>query len=256
MPNNIKRYSPNTSVLMPCLNAGQTLAEAVGSVQAQDYQDWELIIADDGSEDNSPEIIRELASEDARIRFLPPPASGGRTGAANTRNRALKVAQGRYIAFLDADDLWRPEKLSLQLEAMEAEGVPFCCSAYDVHQQGRGTFTRHVPKYLTRQTLLRGNLVGCLTAIYDSEQLGKQPMPDIRMRHDYALWLHLLTLSPVMIGIDKVLADHRRRPGSLSSGYFQASLATWKMLKNQAGLGVLGATYTTAMHSIRRLWRG
>lgn len=250
----ISPRTPAVSVLMPCLNAGRALTDAVASVQAQDFEDWELIIADDGSDDGSVEVMQRLASEDSRIRCLL--NADVRTGAARTRNRALDDAQGRYIAFLDADDSWRPHKLSTQLDVMATEKVPFCCSAYEVRQPGRVAYTRHVPRQMTRGDLLKGNKVGCLTAIYDSEQLGKQPMPDIRMRHDYALWLHLLTLTPVVIGINTVLADHHRRSGSLSSNPVQATFATWKMLKDQAGLGLIGATGATVLHATRRLWSG
>lgn len=244
----------SVSILMPCLNAGKTLGDTVSSVRAQDHEEWELIIADDGSDDGSAEVVQALASEDSRIKYLP--WASERSGAAKARNRALGYAQGRYIAFLDADDSWRPHKLSTQLDVMTTENVPFCCSAYEVRQPGRVAYTRHVPRQMTRGDLLKGNKIGCLTAIYDSEQLGKQPMPDIRMRHDYALWLHLLTLTPVVIGINTVLADHHRRSGSLSSNPLQATFATWKMLKDQAGLGLLGATGATVLHATRRFWNG
>ena len=129
---------PMVSVLMPCLNAADTLVEAIASVQAQDRDDWELIIADDGSQDESPHIARRLAQADPRLTVLPAPEGSAASGAAAARNRALAVAQGRYIAFLDADDLWRPHKLTHQFYAITAAGgAAFCCSAYEVHRPGR-----------------------------------------------------------------------------------------------------------------------
>lgn len=247
---------PAVSVLMPCLNAAATLEAAVASVRAQVWTDWELIIADDGSQDDSLQRARALAQQDVRITVLPAPHGTQRGGAAATRNRALEVARGRYIAFLDADDTWRPAKLARQIEAMETSGAAFCCSAYDVHRFGRTPYTRPVPARMRRDDLLRGNRVGCLTAIYDAQTLGKQPMPDIPMRHDYALWLHLLTLTPAVIGVNEVLADHHRRPGSLSAGPLHASLATWRMLRRQAGLGPLSAARAVLWHSAGRIWRG
>lgn len=246
--------TPAVSVLMPCLNGAAHLAAAIASVQAQEVPDWELIIADDGSTDDSAKIAWACAAEDPRIRPLPVP-DGGRTGAAATRNRALAQARGRYVAFLDCDDLWRPAKLARQLEAMAATGAPFCCSAYALHRPGRAPHVRDVPTRMDRAALLRGNRVGCLTAIYDRAALGPQPMPDIPMRHDYALWLHLLTLTPYVIGVNEVLADHHRRPGSLSAGVLRPTWATWTMLRHQAGLGRGKASQALAWHLTRRLWQ-
>ena len=247
--------APAVSVLMPCRNGAAHLTAAVASVQAQEVADWELIIADDGSVDDSRDIARALAAQDPRIRPLPA-LDTGPTGAAAARNRALVQARGRYVAFLDCDDLWRPIKLGQQLAAMTATGAAFCCSAYAVHRPGRAPRIRHVPARMDRAALLRGNRVGCLTAIYDREALGAQPMPDIPLRHDYALWLHLLTLTPHVIGVDTVLADHHRRPGSLSGGLLRPTWATWTMLRSEAGLNRGAAGLALARHLGGRLWRG
>lgn len=247
---------PAVSVLMPCLNAAETLAKAVASVQAQSYANWELVIADDGSTDDSAALALALAGDDPRVRALPAPANAQRTGAAAARNRALDAARGRYIAFLDADDTWRPGKLDAQLTLMAQTGAGFSCCAYDVHREGHPPHTRHVPPVMTRSDLLRGNKIGCLTAIYDADQLGRHPMPDIAMRHDYALWLHLLTLTSDVVGVQTVQADHHRRAGSLSARPWPATVATWRMLRQQAGLGPVQAVRTVFLHSLARLLRG
>ncbi|MEM7470528.1 MAG: glycosyltransferase family A protein [Pseudomonadota bacterium] len=245
-------FRPMVSVLMPCRAGQESVVDAVASVRAQSFEDWELVIAQDGTIDD---VTRYLGNAiyDPRVKILDPVAYGS---AARARNGALARAQGRLVAFLDADDLWLPEKLDKQVTEMRRRKTAFCCSAYFVEKLGGKTIRRTPPETMTLQTLLRGNRVGCLTAIYDARQLGKQPMPDIKMRHDYALWLRLLSQTETCVGLPEVLAVHRRNPGSLSSNAFEATAATWSMLRTEAGLGYLGAGKTVLSHSIGRLMRG
>jgi glycosyltransferase involved in cell wall biosynthesis len=239
---------------MPCKNAAATIAASIASVQAQTLHSWELVAADDGSDDNTRDIVAQFAKNDPRIKLLN--YTGGRNGASAARNRALDQASGRYIAFLDSDDLWLPEKLETQIGEMQAQLSAFSCSAYRVRRNGKADIVRRPPSAITRRILLRGNRIGCLTAIYDSAVLGKQPMPDIPLRHDYALWLHLLTLTETALGLQQVLAIHHRRTGSLSSNVGRASLATWSMLRTEAGLNSLQAAHTLLRHLLGRILRG
>lgn len=245
---------PLVSVIMPCKNAAATIAEAIGSVLAQTLESWELLAADDGSDDGTQDIVARLAEHDSRIKLLS--QVSGLNGASFARNRALDLSSGRYIAFLDADDLWLPEKLSIQISEMEKRSSAFSCGAYWVRREGKDDFLRLPPPQITHRVLLKGNRIGCLTAVYDSTLLGKQPMPDIPLRHDYALWLNLLTLTEEAVGLQQPLAIHHRRPGSLSSNFGQVSLATWRMLRTEAGLSSLQATNTLVRHSLGRLFRG
>jgi glycosyltransferase involved in cell wall biosynthesis len=249
-----ERKQPLVTVLMPCKNAVATIGEAIRSVQEQTLQDWELIASDDGSDDGTQDVIASISEADPRITLLE--YQGRQRGASAARNRALDSATGRYIAFLDADDLWLPTKLEVQIGAMQSQSSPFSCSAYWVRRERRADLLRQPPKHLTRQLLLKGNRIGCLTVIYDSKVFGKQPMPDIPLRHDYALWLHLLKLTPTAIGLQEVLAIHHRHSGSLSSNIFRASLATWHMLRTEAGLPPLAAANTLMRHLLGRIYRG
>lgn len=245
---------PLVSILMPCLNAAKTIAEAIQSVQKQTLQDWELLVADDASSDESCRLIQDMAAEDSRIVFLD--HATHQTGAAATRNRALSMAKGRYIAFLDADDLWMPRKLDQQLAFMKAHGAAFSHTSYVVRRGYRADYVRTAPVKLTRETLLRGNRIGCLTVLYDTMKLGKQPMPEIPKRHDYALWLHLLNITPFAVGLPQPLAIHQRKRGSLSANPFGSTYATFSMLHNQAGLTRSNALNATSCHVAGRLIRG
>ncbi len=245
---------PWVSVLMPCQNAGPTVAAAIQSVQNQTFQDWELLVADDSSSDDSAAIIREIAAQDRRVIPLESPAN--KTGAAATRNHALFHAKGRFIAFLDADDLWLPSKLERQLDFMQTHGTAFSHTSYYVRRTGQADYIRAAPEVSTRKTLLWGNRIGCLTAVYDTKQLGKQPMPDIPKRHDYALWLHLLKLTPTAAGLAEPLAIHHRQKGSLSSNPWSSTRATCHMLHTQAGLSRPAAIQATLRHVARRVLHG
>ncbi len=245
---------PLVSVLMPCRDGARTVAAAISSVQNQSLSDWELLIADDGSRDESQSIVRQLSAQDRRIKLLA--GRGAAKGAAAARNHALAKAQGRYIAFLDADDLWMSEKLKHQLTFMELHRAAFTCTNYVVRRHKRRDYIRSVPEQITRKTLLRGNRIGCLTAIYDTGILGKQPMPEAMRRHDYALWLHLLRLTPFANGIPEPLAVHHRQHGSLSANPWTSTRATFHMLRSEAGLSLPVALKSTAYHVARRTLLG
>lgn len=239
---------------MPTLNAAAFLARAVASVRTQTRRDWELIIADDGSTDATPVLARTLADEDPRIRVLAAPETGPR-GAAAARNRAIAVARGRYLAFLDADDEWLPDKLARQLGWMEAEGLALTYTGFWREQAGARREVR-VPARVDRQELLRGNVIGVLTAICDRAQLGQMAMPLLPLRQDYAFWLDLLHRTEAAYGLQAPLAVYHVTPGSLSANRWKATCGTWRMYREHVGLGRLRTGWYLASHLIRRLARG
>ena len=172
--------TPLVSVVTPVWNAAATLRATVASVRAQTLPDWELTLVDDASTDGSREIARALAAEDARIRLLVRERNGG---AAAARNDAIRAARGRLVAFLDADDRWYPEKLARQAEFMAGHGHALVFSAYRrVDAAGRPLGVVRPPPRVSREQLLRGNVIGCLTAVYDSAVFGRAEMPEIRRR--------------------------------------------------------------------------
>jgi len=243
---------PTVSIIMPVYNAETTLKKAVASVLAQCFQAWELLLIEDGSQDGSAEICARLACQDDRIRLLWQP---GNTGAAAARNAGLTAARGRYIAFLDADDRWFENKLQRQLAFMHETGTVF---AYSGFWRVRGS-ERHqvrVPERVTRADLLRGNVIGCLTAIYDREYFGTLQMPLLQMRHDFAFWLLLLEHCDEARGIDEPLAIYRVHQHSLTAGRRQAMQATWHMYRTHLGLPTWQSAWYMSNHLVRRCLRG
>jgi glycosyltransferase involved in cell wall biosynthesis len=241
--------APAVTVVTPVRNAAATLAEAGGSVLAQDMPAWEMILVDDGSIDESRARILELAAADDRLR---PILWDDNRGSAAARNAAIAAARGRFIAFLDADDRWRPEKLVRQLGYMEATGAVFTFTAYRrIDAAGRALGRVGVPARVTHGALLKGTVIGCLTAVYDAAHFGRVAMPDLPRRQDYGLWLRLLAAGGEAHGIDEELADYRVHPGSLSAGKLAAAAATWRLYREAEGLGRARAGWYLA-HNLAR----
>ena len=243
---------PAVSVLMPIYNAEATLARSVASVRAQSLRDWELLLIDDGSTDGSAALAARLALGDPRIWALVP---GGNRGAAAARNLGLVQARGRHIAFLDADDRWHPEKLSRQLAFMVETGAALSYTAYlRVDPEDRLIAHQRAWPVLDYRAMLGPNRMGCLTVIYDRARLGDQPMPEIPLQHDYALWLRLLRLGGPARGLDEPLACCRIARGSLSSDKAAAVRDIWRVWRREEGLSwaaSLGALWRYGTYSLR-----
>lgn len=243
---------PAISILMPIYNAGATLEHSVRSVLMQSRPDWELIMIDDGSTDGSADLAADLAARDPRLKLLIP---GGNRGAAAARNHGLEQTRGRYIAFLDADDRWYPDKLERQLAHMQAKEIGLSYTGYDrVTPDGRLIARERVPETLDYTAMLGANRMGCLTVIYDSTRLGRQPMPDLPLQHDYALWLRLLRIGGPASGLDEALACYRVGSGTLSASKTRAVRDIWRVWRREEGLPLLtslGAFRRYARYSLR-----
>lgn len=244
--------APSVSVIMPVFNAAVFLQESIGSVTAQTFADWELIAVDDGSRDDSLPILNRLAAADPRIRVL----TGPNQGVAQARNQAMQAATGRYLAFLDADDLWHPRKLELQLAAMQAAGSVFSCTAYLRHNQDTGRKTViGVPPRASRADLLKTNTVPCSTAMIDSAHFGPRRMPTGRGREDFLFWLELLTATPSVLGVPVVLMTYRQHGASQSAAKAGAAADTWAMYRQALGLPLLPALWLFGNYALRGLLR-
>ncbi|QDY70396.1 glycosyltransferase family 2 protein [Qingshengfaniella alkalisoli] len=238
---------PVFSIVTPVYNAAKTVSETIQSIQEQTLTSWELWLVDDGSTDGSRAVIEDAAAHDARINVISLP---GQSGAAVARNAAIEAATGHYIAFLDADDLWKPHKLAVQKAALD-DGAGFVFSAYDrIDEDGRLLGSVRVSMQVAYAEALKGNPIGCLTAAYDTRVYGKVLMPDMKRRQDYALWLKLLRQHGPAIGIQESLARYRVRSNSLSSNKRVAMRATWRVYRDCEQLGAIKAGWYFAHYLV------
>lgn len=203
------------SIIMPNYNCEKYIEETINSVINQTYTNWELLIVDDCSTDNSVEIIKSFMEKDERIKLL---VNEKNSGAAASRNWALREAKGKWIAFLDSDDLWVADKLEKQIKFMEDNGYKFSFTDYeriDENTQPLGELVTG-PKKITKHKMFKCNYLGCLTVMYDAETTGVVQIPDsIAKRNDYALWLKVCKFA-VCYRMNGVYAYYRKRSNSMS----------------------------------------
>lgn len=202
------------SIIMPSYNTAPYIKETIESVLAQSYRNWELLIVDDCSDDNTDEIINLF--HDPRIQYF---KNDQNSGAAVSRNRALREAKGRFIAFLDSDDLWMPQKLEKQIMFMEKNGYAFSYTDYeeiDVNSNRTGIQITG-PKKITKTGMFRYCWPGCLTVMYDVNHIGLIQIEDIKKNNDYAMWLKVCKKADCYL-LDECLAQYRKgRIGSVST---------------------------------------
>ncbi|MBQ2773416.1 MAG: glycosyltransferase family 2 protein [Clostridia bacterium] len=203
------------SIIMPSYNTAEFIAESIQSVQAQLYKDWELLIVDDCSTDETDDVVKPYLV-DQRITYL---KNEKNSGAAISRNRALREAKGKWIAFLDSDDLWVPDKLSKQIEFMEEHGYPFSYTNYiEIDSDGkRNGVTVTGPKRITKTGMFNYCWVGCLTVIYDAEVIGLIQIADIKKNNDYAMWLKVCKKADCYLLNEELALYRRGRAGSIST---------------------------------------
>jgi len=221
---------------MPVFNCKHSLAQSVESVRNQTYQDWELLLVDDGSADGTAEFALGLSGTDKRIRLL---TMDSNMGAAAARNYGLEAARGRFIAFLDADDLWCPDKLQRQLDFMKERNAKLSFTGYSrFSEQGELKERVSAMAVVDYETLLKRNVIGCLTVIYDSKLIGKWPMPQLWRQHDFALWLQIIRKTGPALGLDEDLAVYRVASGSLSANKLAGALDMWCIFRQYEKLSL------------------
>lgn len=201
------------SIIMPSYNTGRWIAKSIESVLAQTYEDWELLIVDDCSNDDTDEVVRPYLG-DGRVKYFKNEAN---SGAAISRNRALREAKGEYIAFLDSDDLWAPSKLEKQLKFMKENGYAFSYHEYSKIDEDGVPLGIHVsgPKVVTKRKMYHYDYVGCLSFIYDVKTMGLIQIKDIKKNNDYAILLKAVKMAPCFL-LKEELASYRIRKKSIS----------------------------------------
>jgi teichuronic acid biosynthesis glycosyltransferase TuaG len=239
------------SVVMPAHNSQASLSESVQSVLAQTYSDWELIIVDDASRDGTLALARQFASNDPRIRVLPLEQN---VGVAEARNRGISTARGQYLAFLDSDDLWLPNKLQTQIDFMRSSGAGFSFAQYRrIGRDGSLSKPVKVPRSVSYEGLLRGNSIGCLTVAIDRYQIPAVSMPKIK-HEDYVTWLKILKQGHIAYGIPQDLARYRVTSSSVSSDKRQAASWTWNIYRRVEGLSLLKSAWCFLHYTARAIY--
>lgn len=229
------------SVIMPNYNGAKYIKDSIDSVLAQTYQNWELIIVDDCSTDNSLEVIAQY--QDERIKVF---KNEKNSGAAVSRNKAIENATGRYIAFLDSDDLWLENKLALQLEFMQKKDCAFSFTDYKVINQSGEFITNYSVSKDTYEyaDILKHCAIGCLTVIYDCNKLGKIYMPtNATKREDFACWLQILKRGYIAVGYHQILAVYRVHTKSVSSNKFKMIKYQWNVYRNVEKISFFKSLY-------------
>lgn len=220
---------------MPSYNAEGFIAESIESVLHQTYPNWELLITDDCSTDRTTEIVQAFCQNEPRIDFV---IAKQHSGIAGTRNQCLARAKGRFVAFLDNDDLWYPEKLEKQVRFMFETGAPFCYSAYELmHEDGtpKGK-TIKTAGIITYDKYLRNTIIGSGTIMLDRDQTGPLVMPDNATSDDMALWCKILKDGHQAHPLPEVLMKYRVRSNSASANKLKAAKDVWLVYRNQEKL--------------------
>lgn len=240
---------PLASIITPAFNCIDYLADAVDSVRAQTRTDWEHIIVDDGSSDGTFDAIREHTARDPRTRIL---RNDLNLGPAVARNRGIEAARGRFIAFLDSDDLWLPTKLDQQINFMLDRGVALSYTNYTKISDKDGTPVGHVvsPDLVNERDLLRSNVIACSTAMYDTAVAGRVFMPLVRKRQDWGLWLRLARMGLGGANVGQTLVRYRVRSGSVSSNKMMAMVYTWRFFRDVAALPLYECVYRTTAYAV------
>ena len=243
------------TVIMPLYNAERFVAEGIESVLAQTIREWELLVVDDGSTDGSARIAADYQRRDPRIRVL----SGGRNrGVAHARNVGLDCARGEFVAFIDSDDVWCPEKCAKQIDAMTARGTDISYTGYLRRREGEEHASYvSVPEQVSYGAMLRRNVIGCSTGMVRRATCGTVRMPDIRRRQDHGYWLALLRDgSRTAVGIDEPLVEYRVHHDSLSSNKLVAATYSWKLLREVEHFGIAKSLWLFTGYAFEALsWR-
>ena len=241
---------------MPSYNAEKHVMEAIQSVRSQTMTEWELLVSDDCSTDETRAVVEKAAKEDSRIHLF---TLKKNSGAAAARNNSLINARGRYIAYLDADDIWFPEKLEHQIAFMEERNAAFSCCAYEVIDEDGNPMGRTVRMLdeCNYWGFLTHNLLQTVGIMIDSERIDRNLliMPLLRRRQDAATWLQILRAGYICYGVPEVLCAYRRVSGSLSSNKAKAAKGVWFLYREVECLPLHASLYCFVRYAILAIWK-
>ena len=245
---------PLVSVIMPCYNMEKFIAYTIESVQRQTYPRWELLIVDDASTDKTADIIKSHQKQDNRIHFFVKPKH---SGIADTRNQCLKMAKGQFLAFLDSDDVWHPEKLEQQLQFMIERKIGFSYSSYDCIDEQGNPIEKLVKSAgnLDYNAYMHNTIIGCSTVMIDITIIDNVFVPNFRTSEDTATWLNILKKGFLAYAIEQPLTSYRIRQHSASSNKLKASSDLWRVYRQQEKLSLFkafGCFFSYAYHAVKK----
>ena len=245
---------PLVSIIMPCYNMAAFISESIHSVITQTYTNWEMLIVDNVSNDGTVEIVKRFCATDDRIHLF---QNEQHLGIGASRNKAILAAKGHYLAFLDADDIWSPEKLATQVGFMMEKNVGFSFTSYDCIDEKGDKLQRMIRQSgdMDYNDYLHNTVIGCSTVMLNTEIIGPVTMPDFRTSEDTATWLSILRKGYRAYSIDKLLVSYRIRKQSASSNKFKASRDLWTVYRKQEKLPLfktIGCFSSYAFHALKR----
>ncbi len=244
------------SIIIPTFNSAKYIEKTIRSVQNQTYQDWEMIIVDDCSTDETYNIVRKIAKADMRIHIF---EQDKNAGAAMARNRALDTSSGRFIAYLDADDIWLQDKLEKQVSFMVENNYGFSCASYEVVDDKGNDLNKkiHMLPKVDYIGFLTNNLLQTVGIMVDTNIVDKKYliMPDMRRRQDAATWLQILKAGYKCYGLNEVLGQYRRTDNSLSSNKIKAAKGVWHLYRKTEKLSLAFSCYCFARYIVLAVWK-
>ena len=250
----IMSNKPLVSVVMPCYNAEKYIRKSIDSVINQSFSNWELIIVNDGSKDNSLSIIQDYASKNSRVKYIDCPVPSG--SPAEPRNIGIREAKGRYIAFLDSDDIWTPDKLESQLILFASGDYIIVYCDYESITETGERMNRKVkePESCNFRLLQKYNCIGCSEAMLDTAKIGKPQFKKIG-HEDYLFWLEIMKNGGVAINTNKVQLLYRERNSSVSSNKFQAAKWAWDIYRKELKFPLFKASFCFTCYLLKALER-
>jgi len=245
-------YKDLISIVMPAYNSSEFISQSIRSVINQNYTYWELIVVDDSSTDNTSYIIENFAKKDNRIKLL---TLKQNSGVSASRNFGTKNANGRFIAFIDSDDIWMEDKLSMQIDFLKLKKAPFTFSAYDVIDEKDNKISTFLPSCsMDYKLMLKGSQIGCSTVIYDSSLLGPLLFPECG-NEDYVLWLQVLKKYGPQEGVDSPLVKYRIRKNSRSANKYLSAKNKWTIYRKIEKLSFLTSVFYFIHYSIKGFFK-
>jgi teichuronic acid biosynthesis glycosyltransferase TuaG len=239
--------NPEVSIITPACNCERTIAKTIESVLSQSFIDWEMIITEDCSTDNTAYIVSSYAGRDERIVVI---NNLSNVGASASRNKAISRARGRYICFLDSDDYWAVEKLDRQVTFMKENNIAFSYHDYEIIDE-KGNQKKHVfcPELTTYKDYLKNNKIGVLTIMLDVEVVGKPYMYNQPVAATVGTWLKILESGIIAVKVPSVLAYYRITAGSLSRNKLKSRYWYWRALRDIMKINPIIAFYYTIISS-------